>query len=402
MLVTRIKINLKKFFRNKLNYIIIMLLGICLSFSVIINSLSYSGRKYFEDNILNWVDYRNFILLPIENQEKRDKVINTLNSMPEVIAVHDRYSYLKAFNILEFKDYYDGEEYVWVQGIGSPIKALKGQDLTTSDELEMICPVSYYPFDDINGLNGKDTTRGIDLTPYIGKKLTLQYIDNKYPKTYKIKLVGLYDNDKLQRNYETCYMNYKALETIGKQLEPQKNQYNNIIYEIGNIIDEQKVSNTLKDMGYWPDSIIFGERTIALASMNALKYISYGMIALSTFIIILITIYNISKNKSNLMLNKTLGYKNKNLILNYLVDIICLFITSVFVSLIMIFILLNIFRKLIPKFYLTYKNIPIIISLNYLIKAIIILLGICILIGIINFIFNLKTNLYKMIVEEKD
>ena len=58
MIIPRIKIVLKKFFRNKLNYIICLLIAFCFSFSIMISSLTYSAKEYYENDIFNFVSYK--------------------------------------------------------------------------------------------------------------------------------------------------------------------------------------------------------------------------------------------------------------------------------------------------------------------------------------------------------
>lgn len=390
MIEYRMKIILKKFFRNKLNYIIILLIGLCFAFSIIINSLTYSAKVYFEDNVLNFVSYRQFSIVEHGDKEELKEI---LNSMPEIEGVFDYYGYVSFWYFKEFHDKTsdNGLASMQLAGSASTIKAIVGEDLPTTDEQVMICPSIYY--------SDYDKTNKIDLSPYVGKNLTIRYIDNENPKEYSVKLIGLFDNDKLKQDYRTCYMNYKALEQINRKTD--KFSEDIIYYELKNIIDEEKVTNALREKGYWPDPIIFLERGLAIESLDMLIYISYGLFALSIFIVSCIISFNISKNKNNIILNKIFGYSNKNLILNHVMEMISLFIMSVLSTIIFTFLLLILFKQYLPVYYTSFKHVKLLISPTVFFGALMTIFALCIVIGLINFILSFKSNIYKNIASER-
>lgn len=176
----RVKITFKKFFRNKLNYIVLLLIGICFSFSIIVNSLSYSATKYYEENLLNWVDNRIFSIRigepdDKELEEKREKLQNLLTSMDEIQGVFSSYSYLSFWSFPELTELHkEWKEEVNVQldGTTGTINATYGNDLTQSKDMEIICPSVYYPYENAQGI---DKTKSIDLKPYVGKTLKLKF-----------------------------------------------------------------------------------------------------------------------------------------------------------------------------------------------------------------------------------
>lgn len=374
MIIDRIKFIIKKFFRNKLNLIVLLMLGICFSFSTMINSLTYSATKYYNENLLNWIDNRIFSIkiADTESQEttkKIDELSHLLNSMDEVEGVFGRYSYSNFWDIKELSQYYpDSEEGVGIalDGVVGTIDAVEGKDLTSNDEMAMICPRTYYPFEIPDGV---DKTRQIDLSAYVGKTLTLKYIDETNPKEFKIRLVGLYDNDILNKNYRRCYANYKTTEKINKEVLNLKNNY--LYFELKNILYEEKVINTLNNMGYYPNSKVYLHNKVAIESMDTLVYVGYGIFLITIFISITINYFNILLSKDTIALNKILGYSNKNLILNYIFESIILFLLGVISEVVILQIMVIIFRKLIPFYLSSFNNIPILISPKAFINSII-------------------------------
>ncbi len=384
MIIPRIKIVLKKFFRNKLNYIICLLIAFCFSFSIMISSLTYSAKEYYENDIFNFVSYRIF---SISNPQNKESLIKTLNNMPEIESVFDSYGYMSPWELPSFYNYFSDTKTpsIWLLGIGGSIDANNNQKINLTNKLEMVCPSMYIPYTQ-NGVPIKD--KEIDLTSYVGKTLTIKYIDSNNPKEYEVKLVGLYDNDKIGKNYDMCYMNYQALEKINKEVLnlPKTNIY----YELKNIIYEESVTNKLQNIGYYPDPVIFLNRMPAIDSLNMLVYISYGIFGVVAIIILALVYYKILKDKENNMLNKLLGYSNKNSLFNYVIDALLLFIFSIILLFVFVFLLLKIFKVIIPKYYTSFKNIPLLISYSSLIKTICLIFILSLLLNIIIFIFGQK------------
>ncbi len=391
MIMPKFKIVLHKFLRNKLNYIICLLIALCFSFSIIINSLSYSARKYYEDDIFNFVSYRVFSIV---NPINRKDLINTLNNMNEIEGVFDSYGYMSPWELPEFNNYFKDNKTpnMWLLGMIGDIKIIDNSKINLSEEMEMVCPNNYLPYEK----DGKPVAdKKIDLTPYIGKYINFRYIDENNPQEFKIKLVGLYDNDKINKNYNMCYMNYKALEKINKEVLnlPKTNVY----YQLKNIADEEKVTTKLQEMGYYPDPIVFLNRMPALESLDLLVYISYGIFFISLFIVSCIIYYNILKNKKNFLINRTYGYSFKNNLINSIFESLILFFFSFLFTIIFNLVIYNIIKRIIPIYYPSFKNITIIISPVVFLQALLFILILCFLLNLISLILNHQKSIYNNI-----
>lgn len=371
----------KKFFRNKLNYIVFILIGLSFAFAIMINSLTYSAKVYFEDNVLNFVSYRQFSIL---GSEDNSILIEKLKKMPEIEGVFDSYGYVSSWTVPEFSKYAIDKDVpgFWLAGVVGNVKSIIGEDLLNSDSPSMVCPNVYY--------SDSDKTNKIDLTEYVGKNLTLEYSDGIKSKEFSVKLVGLFDNDRLNQDYRTCYINYKDLEKMNKEVISFNNV--NVYYELKNIVDENKVTNAIQEMGYFPEPIIFMDRSLAIESLDILVYISYILFIISMFVVSCIVYFNFIKNKSNISLNKSFGYSNKDITLNYFIQNIILFISSIITTVLLLNIILAIFKKVIPLYYPSFKYVELLISPTAFWLALLTMFVLCLILSLIFIIFSLKIN----------
>jgi len=380
----------KKFFRKKTNYLIAILIGLCFAFSIMIQSLTYSTRLYYEDNVFNFVTYKQFAILA---QGNKSKLENILSEIPEIAGYFDSYGYTSYWYLPEFEEYSKNGVLpsISLNGVASEIEVVIGNNLSNSNDLEMVCPNEYY--------TDYSNETEIDLSPYIGKNLKVQYINEKNPVEFSIKLVGLYDNQKMNKFYDSCFINYQPLEKMNHEADTFNSDV--VFYELKNIVDEEKVTNQLREQGFWPDSVMDVDTDLAIDSLDMLVYLGYGLFVISMFIIACVISFNNSKNKSSIMLSKTYGYNNKKLLFSYLLEMLYLFLMSVLFSGILVFIIQLVFKKIIPMFYKTFEYITIYVSPFAILEAIIVILVLCILIGLINFAFSAKVNIYKSLNAER-
>ncbi len=384
--MSSLKITIKKFFRNKLNYLILILIGICCAFSIIVNSLTYSTKEYYKDNVLNWADYRIFSILHPEN---REKLINKLNSMEEVIGVFDEYGYYTAWYMPDIEEHFEGKEItVRISGVAGEIPAVKGENLPATDEDVMICPITYRP---LENLLVENTKLEFDLTPFIGKEMTIVPLESRSPgkddiyKEFKIKLVGLYDNDRLNNFYHDCYTNYNTLAKIRKQVTTIKNN-SHIYFQIDDKINEEKVISELKKSGYFAHSVMDIDYVLAVDSFDTLEYIGKGLFIISMLIVLCLFSYNLFRNKKIIKLNKILGYSNIRLLFNSIIETILLFINSCISLIIFLLVGIHVFKNYLPDHYPSFKQINLIISPLEFKKVFIVLIFIIAFIFIINII----------------
>ena len=383
MIIYRIKLILKKFLKNKVNFIIILLIGICFAFSILVNSLSYSAAEYFKDNVLNFVSYRQFMFF-VDSEEEREQANKLLKSMPEVETVFDDWGYLGAWYVEEIPDANSKNKMasITLMGTGSEVKSIVGEDLShNKNEASMVCPNSFYLDDDLKNK--------FDLTDYVGKTLTLKFIKESKTREFSVKLEGLFDNDRLNKFYSKCYIDYGHLTEMMKYAIDVREE-TLVHYEIKNAVYEEKVNQKLMEAGFYPTPIISMNKTLAVESIDLLIYINYGLFIITLFIISCLILYRLNKNKSVIMMNKIHGYTNKNLILDYFVEMTLIFILSIiFMSLISI-VFLSIFRRYLKYIYPSFKYVKVLISPNVFASSVLLLLCLCFLISLISYFSTLK------------
>ena len=169
---------------------------------------------------------------------------------------------------------------------------------------------------------------------------------------------------------------------------------NNVYYQLKNIYDEQNVTNNLREMGYYPEPIIFLDRMPAMNSLDMLVYISDGIFLISIFIVLLIIYFNIRRNRKNSLINKAYGYSVKNLFVNSIFESLILFLNTLIFTFISLLLLFNVFKKIIPLYYATFKKIEIIISPVALIQDLFLILVIYLLLNAISLILTSLNNIY--------
>lgn len=382
MIAYRIKIILKRFFKNKLNYLVVFLIGLSFAFFILVNSLFYSANEYFKENVINYVSYRQFFV-HTEDSEKQEILIKKLNSMSEVEGVFDHRAYMVPWKIKDFNDNTEDDNLanMILTGVEGEFKSDIGENLSSSsNDNAIVCPSTYY--------SDSDKTVKIDLKPYLGKYITLRYLNLDDSKEISVKLVGLYDNDKLKRDYRICHMNSSNLLEISKDFI---DDYSGIVYyELKDINDENKVTDELRKNGFWPEPIIFGNRTLAIESLDLLLYASKGIFVISIFIVSCIMFYNFKNLKKYHKMQNIMGYSNDVLIVDYLIEMLLTFILSVISMSILSLLFLLLFQNIIPSLDEMFKYVKMVISPSVFCESVIYLFVISNLVSIINYLFGRK------------
>lgn len=379
-MINRVNITLKKFFRNPLNYFITILVGVCFAFAILSNSLTYSAAKYFEDNVLNFVSYRQFYV-SLERESEQERLTKLLKSLPEIEGFTDDSGYMSAWKITDIKDNTDtdGLANMILSGTAGNFHSDIGEDLTTStEENYIVCPSTYY--------SDSNRTTKIDLTPFIGNTLTIKSIDDENNKNVQVKLVGLYDNDRLNQNYRRCYINYNNLSKISEESNNSKSY--TVYYELKNIAYENKVNKILENEGFYSMPVVAIERKLAVESIDMVYNISYLLILLILLVLLCIFLYKLKNNIPNVKMKKILGYLNRSLFFNNLIETTALFISGILFTILSLPIILMLFRKYIPILYPTFKYVKILISPTIFITAILYYFVLCLIILFLNYIFS--------------
>lgn len=165
--------------------------------------------------------------------------------------------------------------------------------------------------------------------------------------------------------------------------------YSDIIYyELKDISDESKVTDELRKNGFWPEPIIFGNRTLAIESIDLLLYVSKGIFVISIFIVSCIMFYNFKSLKKSHMMQKIIGYSSGVLIVDYFVETLLTYILGVISMSIASLIFLILFRNVIPSIDSIFKYIEIMISPSVFCESIICLFVLSNLITIIDYLFG--------------
>ena len=390
---------IKKFFRQKSNYFLIILISICFAFSLTISSISNSIHAYWENTILNEIIFRTYELRDLPNVDEAKKILD---------------------NISEVEGYFPSSDYTvntWVKGINSdkdlPVmslygivgsqKVVVGEEITNDnkDENVLICPNKYLPYYSTE-LRDYDESKEIDLTRFLNKTISLvshEESDNKQ-KTAHFKIIGLYEADNEYADPRACYTYYTNIEELRNLFETSKYEItsssdHDLLFQIKNIVDEEKVLKELENNGLYATKIAGINTQIALKSLYSLISVKKVITISLILILIFITLYKEKINRSNLSINKLIGYNNKNIIKQTIFNNALLLFCSFIILIPLTHIYLQVFQYYLPLYDNNFKDVTFALAFSNLINIFFIIMFIMIILTVISFLSNHKSNILK-------
>lgn len=335
--------------RLKRNWFYIILIGLLMSLSFLINTYSTTMHQFLNNDINNDF-YSNTLLVGAKPENSSKLTRNNLEKQKHVVGVYSLISRMNGLHSDEFKSKnISGGIEVYASTNNALPPLIKGSKFPKGKGNYMICPADFYPNDgNYNKLVRNDF---VNINQYLNKNIKFYYNDletgEKQEITYKI--IGIYKNNPTSIDEGVCFVNEDSLKEIYlNQVKNQRfldiNDQKGFYIQVDQAKNVKNVVESLENKGY-----IVSATTYIDYSMyeNIDKDIQNQTILLYIIIaIILILIeYKIYKTtKEDLKLLSVIGYTWDDIIRIYvwkMTIFVCLSIMCAMIISILIFLGLN-------------------------------------------------------------
>lgn len=345
----KIVVALKNVFHNKKNILNIIILSIC--FILVI--LSLSAYKTFDiilldekNNFLNqifFIDYENFETISSE------EVLKKVRGIEHVVAAYPK-DYFETSGKLHKVGKNNIHGNVVLYGINNQVspKIIAGRNVET--EGEIVCPVNFYPYDDLEVNNEIDSKKVINMKNYLNQ--IISFNTDKGNMTFK--LVGVFQNLLTSYDENKCYIMFSDIIKVGnidvnniKVYDIESKIFNFPMLIIDDLDNFDYVEEELHKIGVTLIPSLIQNKTY----QKLVKLVIITIFSISVFVSLLILTIMIgkylNKNRYNISLLRVLGYDSndifeiiyyENLIINF-VSFIFSFIISIFIYIVLNFII---------------------------------------------------------------
>lgn len=340
-----VNLSLKNVVRNKKNIFNILLLSMFIILIIFVFSLDKSFNSYLKNGIEKNISYRTLFVNNLSN-DKLDTFFKNLNSINHVVAVFPDSQYLTAISFSKIGNT-DLKGSFLLQGAqkNTAPEIAFGTNLSESDPNGIICPINFYPKDNVDELNSINKNTIINMNSFLNKKII---IDSNFKindgKTNELKIIGIYQNSPNFVDENVCYANYNTVESINKSMNPTlswNSENDSTMVQVDNAKNVSKVEQKIYELGY-PSTRAFMVDTALFSTLH------YGALMISSIVILLaviiITLINRKRLKDKLReinIYRSIGYNNndikkiiicENLIIGIISLILSLLITIILVS----------------------------------------------------------------------
>lgn len=341
-----IKIGFKQYYKNKANLLYIFLISISVSLIVFCFAFSDSLNNYWNQSVKKMVDYRTFFVYYNPEEMTENEAVNKLNSYKNIESISPYTSYI--INMRMFDSINNNTETnIFLFGIpNNAVKITHGNKMNkySNTSKVMICP------EDIFYESNTEQKKSINLIPYIGKEISLKFIDNDQ-KTEKFKLIGTYDSSTRQGKENFCYTNSNVVTTLNLSYQPEAfEKTEGIIYPlIVRINSTDNIDETLQqfevDHFYTNgDPVVKIDTTTGDKILNLFMLISAVIIIISFTMLILVSLKYQQRQERKYAILKVIGYTDKDNIKLSFTEIFCRTISTILLTLIVVYSIVLIFQ----------------------------------------------------------
>lgn len=353
---------LKKTLKNKLNYIIILLI-VLLGSTILIGSSYYLGiLKFWNDFTTKSYDFNLLMVFTYDNVDK-ETFKNKLRNNERVKDVFDytEYSSYAIFNDY-VKENVNGEVNL-VGTVPNTKKIIYGKDL--DDETNgMICPSIFLPDSLIYHNNRYDIKNVINLSDKIGKNINMSY-GGEYD--ISIPLIGIFDSEYDYSNPNFCYVNHATMGSLNKLYQPTlTNEGAPIFVLIENLEDAEDILDYSEISSYSITKRLNTE--IGNKILFVTGIVSFVATFLSVIIIYLIYSRRIIKEYKNISIMMIVGYDKRKIKQQFYMEGTIIYLISVIIYIGLSYFVINNF----VKWFLSHKVSLSLISLNINILTVIV------------------------------
>lgn len=394
-------LNLSFKFQFKKKSTILNIIFISLSFLIVlgINTYSDSAINYMENDVYNFIYFKS-LEVNVRDEDDRDKVIEDIEKLENVVLVSNFYSYNV---ILSSKDLSNkkmpGEVRMYVSNNDSLPKIIKGTNFPDDDGNFLICPSSLYATSDLNSLKTTSINDAINMNDFLNKNISFLYKSNneKYNYDISFKVVGLYENNGyLDAN--VCFTQENSLEEIAinkyaddfdKEAGISNLEYQTSLFvQIDNLNNVEKTTNQIANLGYNSEL-----NAIVLTSYfdnirNTSQKLSVVVIILTLVLLLVINFKQHSEDLRTYKLLLCLGYRKKDINKISIISHIIQMIVSLVISFIVFIIFYVIFKLVLNYYPYILNNWRVCVNYKSILSIFIVVL--------FSVIINVFTNLYRL------
>lgn len=216
-------IDLVKFqLRKKSNILSILAIGIAISAVFIISVYMASQNSYIKNEMQDEIYYRTMLVSKEDNKD-----LEKIKEELEEIKYINNISYVPEFQYgLQTDDFkttsLSGDIWVFNATNDTLPEIVEGTNFPDDDNYYLICPVNFYPTNNINEIEKYSSSEKFNIRSYLNKKINFTYYGDKYYTTksdnytftIQSKLIGLYKNSDYSVDENICYANKKFMTTI--------------------------------------------------------------------------------------------------------------------------------------------------------------------------------------------
>lgn len=401
-----------KMLRDKNNIFFVIILVILSVLLICSLTFKNNVENYINENINKNINFRTLSVSTKKDEEDSGK-----SELMNINHVEDVYS--SAYSIVsvdsEFvTDKLNGKIELMYLPKSTVIHTLIGTQFEEDATNVAIIPIEFYPDSSINDLQ-IDKGNIIDGESLIGKEIVIEYYtkkikdmsiinDKKITKTFTV--VGVYDNKEMMNYNNQIFISQKDIDEIVKARIPQSEDENiksiqitdynfKVVVDSTENIDYVKNEMIKKGFQNIENSVEIDEsmlKTIEI-SCNIIALISVGTVC---FIIILYIKKKMLRESTFIGILRTSGYVQKNIRINYIIEIISTCLMAYVIGIILSFMIYIILKNTIFIFF-TYIGYTIKLFSKDIMGGLIIIMGISTIISLYMINQKIKKNIIDLI-----
>ncbi len=314
----------KMFFKNFIFLLIVSILGIICMVGV---SYFLGLETYFRNYTQKSYEFREIYVSTTEGTDRKN-LIKQLKKNKHVLDVFTYDEHMAAGIAEDFKnDMFNGDVTLTGTFVGGK-KIVAGNDLNENNLNEIICPSHFFPDTSFIINDTYDYRNRIDMKPYIGKNIMINYVNQK---VIPFKLVGVFDEQYDYTDTNVCYVSHKTLANLNAIYQPVLSSDGFSIFIVLDDLDNLEEITNMKGIERYD---IYREINHEIAD----KVLSVASISLGIFILLsvlfgyLIYSRQIINDYKNIGIQLIVGYSKKQIKRTYYLKSLILGIIAFIIS----------------------------------------------------------------------
>lgn len=370
--------------RRKSNLFNIFFIGIFTFLAVLFGSYNSSAIHYMKYDIYDSVKQKTLIVSKSQEELEMEEItlddvredLNKLEYVTNVARFASFRNYLYSPSLENSKQ----SGYVELYASNNSVlpEIVEGTNFIEENKYTMICPQNFFAIDNLEDLWYMKKKDGISTNNLLGQIIPFEYKSNSGMRTYTIELqvVGLYKNNKYHVDENVCYVDESVLEEVlynqYSDDNDDENGVSNLVYQtdfaiqVDELKNRELVEKELIDKGYSTSPM----STVATAYFDditkKMNSMTFGILSIIFLFVLIVLQKKYKEEKSQYQLMVYLGYSKKNIrfiynisnIFNIILSCLCALLIS-FIPIFIFYKILSIYPFLFHKWRLIVNYMPI-------------------------------------------